>query len=142
MLCYLQGLTYLEASRQLNVSEGVSPRPAGTGEETTTRSAHTTWRDHSGGLLTAMGAAGSSPGSVDASRGRWSIPRFASRWDLLLVTSAKLLARGVLSSMFLNQLKVLAVLMLVGVAGSLGFVAGACRGIAGSAQDFRQSRSR
>ena len=80
VLCYLQGLTYLEASRQLNVTEGIL---RGRLERARKRLYHRLIRRGvtiPAGLLAAF-AAGSMEARATVPR-RWFIPRFASRWDL------------------------------------------------------------
>jgi RNA polymerase sigma factor (sigma-70 family) len=118
VMCYLQGLTYLEASSQLKVPEGVLR-----GRLERARKRLHQRLTHRGvtipaGFLTAVAA-----GSLQAQA---AIPatlvHSTVRIALGFITceTAKVLARGVLSSMLVNQLKVVTALVFVGVVGSLG----------------------
>jgi RNA polymerase sigma factor (sigma-70 family) len=118
VLCYLHGFTYLEASRQLKVSEGVL---RGRLERARKRLHHRLTRR--GITIPAGFLAVVTAGSMQAQA---TVPaalvHSTVRIALGFVTceTATRLARGVLMSMLLNQLKVVAALAFVCVAGSLG----------------------
>jgi RNA polymerase sigma factor (sigma-70 family) len=132
VLCYLQGLTYLEAARRLKVSEGVL---RGRLERARTRLRHRLTRRGvtlPAGLLAAVAA-----GSMQADAAvPLALAHSTVRIALGFVAgdTATLLARGVLSSMVLDQLKVIAVLAFLGVAGSLGL----WRAVAAASQERAQ----
>jgi RNA polymerase sigma factor (sigma-70 family) len=118
VLCYLHGFTYLEASRQLKVSEGVL---RGRLERARKRLHHRLTRRGitiPAGVL-AVVAAGSMQAQATVPA---ALLHSTVRIALGFVTceTATRLARGVLMSMLLNQLKVVTALAFVGLVGSLG----------------------
>ena len=136
VLCYLQGLTYLEASRQLRVTEGVLRGRLERGRKRLHDRLIRRGVTIPAGFLAVIGA-----GSMDA---RAAVPAALVHSTVRIVLgfvtcdAAKILARGALSSMLLNRLKVVTVLVIVGVAGSLGF----WQGLAAVSQDRSQDRGK
>ena len=136
VLCYLQGLTYIEASRQLEVPETLL---RGRLERAKKRLYHRLTRRGvtiPAGLLAAVAA-----GSMQAHA---SVPAALVHSTIRIATgfvtcdTAMSLARGVLNSMLLNRLKVVSVLVFVTVAGSLGL----WQGLAAVSQDRAQTPAR
>jgi RNA polymerase sigma factor (sigma-70 family) len=118
VMCYVHGFTYLEAACQLKVSEGVL---RGRLERARKRLHHRLTRRGitiPGGFL-AVVAAGSMQAQAAVPA---ALVHSTVRIALGFVTceTATRLARGVLMSMLLNQLKVVTALAFVGLVGSLG----------------------
>ena len=112
-LCYLEGLTYEAAAQQLGLSEGtVRGRLARARERLRCRLV-ARGVTVPAGLLVA-GTAGLAQAAIPASLAHSTV-RIAL--GFMAGKTARVLARGVLNSMMLNQLKVAAVLLLLGIAG-------------------------
>ena len=136
VLCYLQGLTYLEASRQLKVPESVL---RGRLERASNRiNPRLTRRGVTipGGFLAAVAAGSMQAQASVPSALVHSTIRIATRF--VTCDTAMLLARGVLNSMLLNRLKVVSVLVFVCVVGSLGV----WQALAAVSQDRAQAAAR
>jgi len=136
VLCYLQGLTYLEASRKLKVPEGVLH---GRLERARKRLYHQLTRRGvtiPAGFLAAVAAGSMQAQSAVPAALVHSTVRIAL--GFAACDTATLLARGVLSSMFLDDVKVVAVLAFVGLIGSMGL----WQAFAAALQDRAQAPAR
>ena len=136
VLCFLQGLTYLEASRQLNVPEGVLrgrlERARKRLFDRLTRRGVTV----PAGFLAAVAAGSMQAQATVPAALAYSTVRIAL--GFVTCETAAVLAQGVLSSMLLNRLKVVTVLVFIGVAGTLGL----WQGFAATLQDRAPARER
>jgi RNA polymerase sigma factor (sigma-70 family) len=114
VLCYLQGLTYAAAARQLGLSEMTIRGRLARARERLGRRLTGRGVTVSAGLL-AAGAAGQVQAAVPLTLIRSTI-RIAL--GFVAGNSAAILARGVLTSMLLNQLRIAAALLVLGLGGS------------------------
>ena len=114
MLCYLQGLTYAAAAHQLGLSEvAIQGRLARARERLRHRLIRRGVTVPAG--LLAAGAASQAQAAIPLTLIHSTI-RIAL--GFVAGNTAAVLARGVLNSMLLNQLKVATVLLCLGIGGS------------------------
>ncbi len=133
VLCYLEGLTYAVAAQNLGVSEmAIRGRLARARERLRHRLTRRGVMVPSG--LLAAGAAGEAQAAIPL-----TLIHSTSRIALKFVmgNTVAVLARGVMNSMLLNRLKVAAVFMFLGVAGSYW----AWHGLAGAADEQGRGNS-
>ncbi len=112
-LCYLEGLTYGAAALQLGVPEHTVRGRLARARERLRRRLTARGVTVPAGLLVA-GTAGKTPACVPMSLYRSTIH---IAFGFIAGKTANVLARGVLNSMLLNQLKVAAVVILLGIGG-------------------------
>ena len=135
VLCYLEGLTYDAAARQLGLSEGTLRGRLGRARERLRQRLTSRGVSVPAGLIVA-GTAGQSqaqallPATLVHSTIRIALGFMTGK-------AAALLARGFLKSMLLNQLKRVAVLLLLGVGSTYGL----WHSLASTVDDKGQSRS-
>jgi RNA polymerase sigma factor (sigma-70 family) len=134
VLCYLEGLTYEAAAHQLGLSDGVLRGRLSRARERLRIRLVRRGMTVPAGLLVA-GAAGQAQAAIPLTLIQGTI-RIAL--GFMAGNTAAVLARGVLNSMLMNQLKVVAVLLLVGI-GSSYWV---WRAFAAASDDKGQANSR
>jgi RNA polymerase sigma factor (sigma-70 family) len=133
-LCYLEGLTYEAAAHQLALSEGiVRGRLSRARERLRTRLLRRGVTVPAG--LLAAGAAGQAQAAIPLNLIQSTV-RIAL--GFMAGNTAAVLARGVLNSMLINQLKVVAILLVLGIGSSYW----AWRAIGAASDEKGQAKSR
>ncbi len=134
VLCYLEGLTYEAAAHQLGLSDGMLRGRLSRARDRLRARLLRRGVTVPAGLLVA-GAASHAQAAVPVTLIHSTI-RIAL--GFMAGNTAAVLARGVLNSMLMNQLKVVAVLLLLGIGSSYW----AWHAIGAASDDKGQSRSR